>query len=113
MSRRHLGHPGEDLAGVGAVRQRQGQACGVQFGEGVDERIGVILERDDAAAAFGAGTWALFLRNLVTQLGQPDLVDYVEAGDGAAASDGIRADYPAARLRWSHGGLVDVYPGLG
>ncbi|MEV7776052.1 hypothetical protein [Kitasatospora sp. NPDC086791] len=83
------------------------------FDEHAGERIGVILERDEATAAFGPATCALFLRNLVTQLGQPDLVDYVEAGDGAASSDDIRADYPAARLRWPHGSPVDVYPGLG
>ncbi|GAB7180223.1 hypothetical protein ATKI12_0054 [Kitasatospora sp. Ki12] len=82
------------------------------FDKHAGERIGVILEPDDVAA-FDPATCVLFLRNLVTQLGQPDLADYVEAGVGAAASDDVRADYPAARLRWPHGGLVYVYPGLG
>lgn len=53
----------------------------------------MILEREDVAA-FDETTCALFLRNLVTQLGQPDLTDYVEAGAGAAASDESGADFP-------------------
>ncbi|GAA2255962.1 hypothetical protein GCM10010430_44750 [Kitasatospora cystarginea] len=82
------------------------------FDEREGERIGLVLERDDVDA-FDTATCALFLRNLVAQLGQPDLADYVEAGAGAAASDEIRVDYPVAQLRWPHGDLVHTYPGLG
>ncbi|MFB8201877.1 hypothetical protein [Kitasatospora purpeofusca] len=81
------------------------------FDEDAGQRIGLTLDSDDVDA-FDPATGALFLCNLVTQLGQPDLAEYVEASVGAAASDDIRSDYPAARLRWPHGGLVHVYPGL-